>query len=144
MHINKVHRISARIVSISQPHVRPRFHRMKARGKASAKVEFGAKTAVSLIDGISFVDRISWDAYNESEDLKNQIEHYRKRFGHDPESVHADKIYRTRENRRYCKERGIRLSGPALGRQKNRRKKTPQRLQLKRGCIAKMRSTGSR
>lgn len=28
------------------------------------------------------------------------------------------KIYRNRENIRYCKERGIRLSGPALGRPK--------------------------
>ena len=28
----------------------------------------------------------------------------------------ADKIYRNRENLSYCKERGIRLSGPALGR----------------------------
>lgn len=115
MSINKVHRISDRIVSISQPHVRP-----IVRGKAGAKVEFGAKVSVSLIDGISFVDRISWDAYNESEDLKIQIEDYHKRFGHYPESVHADKIYRTRDNLRYCKEKGIRLSGPALGRPKKR------------------------
>jgi len=115
MYINKVHRISDRIVSISQPHVRP-----IVRGKAGAKVEFGAKVSVSLIDGISFVDRISWDAYNESGDLKNQIEGYRKRFGYYPESVHADKIYLTRDNRRYCKDKGIRLSGPALGRPKKR------------------------
>ena len=115
MHINKIHRISDRIVSISQPHVRP-----IVRGKAGAKVEFGAKVSVSLIDGISFVDRISWDAYNESEDLKIQIERYRKRYGHYPESVHADKIYRTRDNLRYCKDKGIRLSGPALGRPKKR------------------------
>lgn len=113
MHINKSHRISDRIVSLSQPHVRP-----IVRGKAGAKVEFGAKISVSLIDGISFVDRISWDAYNESKDLKGQIEGYRKRFGYDPESVHADKIYLTRDNRRYCKDKGIRLSGPALGRPK--------------------------
>uniref|UniRef100_UPI00403E7050 transposase n=1 Tax=Microcoleus sp. TaxID=44472 RepID=UPI00403E7050 len=33
-----------------------------------------------------------------------------------PESVHADRIYRTRENRAWCKERGIRISGPPLGR----------------------------
>jgi len=107
MYINKIHRISDRIVSISQPHVRP-----IVRGKAGAK-------SVSLIDGISFVDRISWDAYNESEDLKVEIEDYRKRFGHYPESVHADKIYKTRDKGRYCKEKGIRLSGSALGRPKN-------------------------
>jgi hypothetical protein len=33
-----------------------------------------------------------------------------------PESVHVDKIYRTRENRAWCKERGIRISGSPLGR----------------------------
>jgi len=113
MHMAKVHRIEHRIVSISQPHVRP-----IVRGKAGAKVEFGAKVSLSLIDGISFVDRISWEAYNESSDLKTQVERYRKRFGHYPESVHADKIYRTRENHSYCKAKGIRLSGPALGRPK--------------------------
>ncbi|MFQ5652455.1 MAG: IS5 family transposase [bacterium] len=113
MHLFKVHRVDHRIVSIAQPHVRP-----IVRGKAGAKVEFGAKVSLSLIDGISFVDRISWDAYNESSDLKTQIERYRKRFGHYPESVHADQIYRTRANRRYCKDKGIRLSGKALGRPK--------------------------
>ena len=30
--------------------------------------------------------------------------------------MHEDKIYRTRENRRYCDSKGIRLSGPPMGR----------------------------
>ncbi|MQN01730.1 MAG: transposase [bacterium LCO1.1] len=38
------------------------------------------------------------------------------RTGHYPERVLADQIYRTRENRKFCKENGIRLSGPKLGR----------------------------
>ncbi len=105
--------MSDRIVSISQPHVRP-----IVRGKARSNVEFGAKISVSLVNGFSFVDRISWDNYNESSDLISQIESYRDRFGYYPESVHADQIYRTRKNRRYCKEKGIRLSGPPLGRPK--------------------------
>ena len=50
--------------------------------------------------------------------LIDQIKSYHKRFGYYPESVHADKIYRTRDNRHYCKVRGIRLSGPPLGRPK--------------------------
>ena len=37
-------------------------------------------------------------------------------FGYYPNRVLADQIYRTRENRNYCKEHGIRLSGPKLGR----------------------------
>ena len=39
-------------------------------------------------------------------------------FGYYPEAVLADKIYQTRENRRYCKALGIRLSGPPLGRKR--------------------------
>jgi hypothetical protein len=111
MYTHRCHRIADRVVSISQPHVRP-----IVRGKAGCPVEFGAKISVSLVDGVSFVDRISWDAYNESLDLVQQIDAYRRRFGHDPASVHVDQIYRTRENRRDCASRGIRLSGPPLGR----------------------------
>jgi len=111
MYTHRCHRIADRLVSLSQPHVRP-----IVRGKAGTPVEFGAKISVSLVDGVSFVDRISWDAYNESMDLVQQIEAFRCRFGHDPASVHVDQIYRTRENRRYCDSKGIRLSGPPLGR----------------------------
>ena len=64
------------------------------------------------------MDKLSWDAYNESADLPAQIETYKERFGYYPSSVHADTIYRTRENRKYCKDRGIRLSGKPLGRPK--------------------------
>jgi len=111
MHDHRERRIDDRIVSVSQPHVRP-----IKRGKAGAATEFGAKVSLSLINGFSFVDRISWDAYNESGDLIGQIEAYRQRFEYFPESVHADQIYRNRGNRKYCKKYGIRLSGPPLGR----------------------------
>ena len=104
-------KIENRIVSISQPHIRP-----IVRGKASAKTEFGAKLSAGLADGYVFLDRVSWDSYNESEDLPGQVERYKERFGFYPESVHADQIYRNRKNRAFCKEKGIRLSGPALGR----------------------------
>ena len=46
------------------------------------------------------------------------IERYKNRTGHYPERVLADKIYRNRENLRFCKSLGIKLSGPALGRPK--------------------------
>lgn len=36
--------------------------------------------------------------------------------GYYPASVHADQIYRTRANRDYCRQRGIRLGGKPLGR----------------------------
>lgn len=111
MYDQQTQRVDDRIVSIHQPHVRP-----IKRGKAGRDTEFGAKLSVSVVNGFSFVDRLSWNSYNESQDLIGQIETYQQRFGCYPESVHADKIYRTRENRAYCKERGIRMSGPPLGR----------------------------
>lgn len=111
MYTHRCHRIADRLVSLSQPHVRP-----IVRGKAGCPVEFGAKISVSLVEGVSFVDRIRWDAYNESLDLVGQIEAYRRRFGHYPASVHVDQIYRTRANRQFCHSKGIRLSGPPLGR----------------------------
>lgn len=46
------------------------------------------------------------------------MEDYYRRFGVYPEAVLADRIYQTRANRSYCKELGIRLAGPALGRKK--------------------------
>jgi len=113
MYENHTHKMADRIVSISQPHIRP-----IVRGKAKSNVEFGAKVSLSLIEGFGFVDNISWDNYNESGDLIEQIKKYHKLFGFYPESVHADQIYRNRENRQYCKKYGIRLSGPPLGRPK--------------------------
>lgn len=111
MYQKKSRRVDDRIVSISQPHVRP-----IKRGKAGRDTEFGAKLSVSVVDGFSFVDRLSWDNFNEGGDLIEQLEAYHRRFGCYPQSVHVDQIYRTRANRAYCKARGIRMSGPPLGR----------------------------
>jgi IS5 family transposase len=111
MYETDTRRVDDRIVSVSQPHVRP-----IKRGKAGRDTEFGAKLSLSVIDGFSFVDHLSWNSYNESLDLVEQIETFRRRFGFYPESVHVDQIYRTRSNRAYCKQHGIRISGPPLGR----------------------------
>ena len=108
---NKTQSVPQRIVSLTQPHIRP-----IVRGKAGKPIEFGAKLSVSCVDNYIFLDRISWENFNESCHLKEEVEKYREMFGYYPESVHVDKIYRTRENRNWCKERGIRISGPKLGR----------------------------
>ena len=84
MYRNKVNKVDSRIVSISLPHIRP-----IVRGKAGKNVEFGAKISLSLSDGFSFVDHLSWDNFNESKDLIFQIEKYKERFGYYPESVHC-------------------------------------------------------
>ena len=103
-------RIDDRIVSLSQPWVRP-----IVRGKQNAPVEFGAKVGMSDIDGFLRIEHLSWDAFNECHTLRDSVEAYRKAYGHYPERVLAETIYRTRDNLRYCKERGIHLNGPRLG-----------------------------
>lgn len=113
MYDTRSHRIDDRIVSISQPHVRP-----IQRGKAKAKTEFGAKFVYSLVGGYVFNEQISWNNFNEATLLQDQIRKFRERFGCWPKSVHADRIYRNLDNRKFCQANGIRMSGPALGRPK--------------------------
>ncbi|NOY75560.1 MAG: hypothetical protein GXP32_07180 [Kiritimatiellaeota bacterium] len=61
------HSVKEKIVGISQPWICP-----IVRGKASADIEFGAKLSISLVDGVARVDRLSWDAYNESRILSRR------------------------------------------------------------------------
>ncbi len=111
MYENESNRIDDRIVSITQPHVRP-----IVRGKVGKPVEFGAKLSVSCFDEYVFLDYARWDNFNESGDFQKQVEEYKNYTGYYPDSVHVDKIYRTKANRAWCKERGIRISGSPLGR----------------------------
>jgi len=114
MYKNNVHSVKDRIVSISQPYIRP-----IVRGKAKSPVEFGAKLDMSVDErGMARLERLSFDAYNEADVLVSTIENYRNRTGHYPEKVLVDQIYRNRSNRAFCKSKGIRISGPALGRPK--------------------------
>lgn len=111
MYDQKVHQCPDRIVSVFQPHVRP-----MVRGKSKAKVEFGSKIGVSVVKGYTFLDRFSWDAYNESTDLKDHVAKYIERFGCLPVKCYADKIYMNRENRKWLKDHAIHAAGKPLGR----------------------------
>lgn len=108
---DRTHQVEHRIVSIHEPHVRP-----IVRGKARAKTEFGAKIHLSLVDGFSFLDTISWDAFNEGSHLSAYVEGYRTRFGFYPAKVLADMLYCSRENRKWLKAKGIKLAAKPLGR----------------------------
>lgn len=114
MYDNKVHRVEDRIVSVTQPHIRP-----IVRGKAKAPVEFGAKYDVSIDEkGHARLEMIDFNPYNEGGVLQDALMMYFERTGHFPQRVLVDQIYRTRENIAFCKEHGIRISGPKLGRPK--------------------------
>ena len=101
----------SRIVSLAQPHIRPIF-----RGKANTSYELGAKVSLSVENSFVMLHESRFENFNESADLIGQIHEYRRRKEHWPSSVHADQIYRTRKNLEFCRQNGIRLSGPPLGR----------------------------
>jgi transposase, IS5 family len=111
MYLGRKHQVANRIISIHQPHVRP-----IVRGKSRSQTEFGSKIHLSMVDGYCFLDQISWDAFNEGSYLTKYVENYKTRFGFYPAKVLADKLYCTRENRKWLKERGIKLAAKPLGR----------------------------
>jgi hypothetical protein len=112
MYQTQTHSVEQRIVSFSQPWLRP-----IVRGKLKATVEFGVKLDMS-VDHHGFVrfEKTSFEAYNESSVLIDAIRRFHDREGHFPARVLVDKIYRNRKNIKYCKDRGIRIMGDALGR----------------------------
>ena len=123
---SNTHSVEDRIVSLSQPWIRP-----IVRGKSKTPTEFGAKISISVVNGYTFVDKISFDAYNEGDydEFVSAVEKYHERFGYYPERILADKIYRSRKNRGFCKTHGIKISGPKLGKPgKNRKKEIRQEL----------------
>ena len=94
--------VKHRIVSIDRPYIRP-----IVRGKENKRVEFGAKVNNIQIDGISFIEHHSFEAFNEGTRLKECIEYQQELIGTKVTRVGADTIYANNENRRYCTENGI-------------------------------------
>ena len=94
--------IKHRIVSIDRPYIRP-----IVRGKENKRVEFGAKVNNIQIDGISFIEHHSFEAFNEGVKLKKCIEYQQELTGVKVARVGADTIYANNENRRFCTENGI-------------------------------------
>ncbi len=76
MYDRRSRRCDDRIVSLHQPWVRP-----IVRGKANVATEFGAKLTATVVDGFAEVMSLSWDAYNESQDLGKAAEQYKERNG---------------------------------------------------------------
>ena len=117
MYDEKSNQCDNRIVSVSQPHVRP-----IVRGKQGKAVEFGSKLGLSLANGFVTNETLSWDAYNESSDLIVQATAYKALYGYYPELIQVDKIYGTNQNRNWCRERGIRMTVSQKGKPKEKSK----------------------
>lgn len=107
----KTHTCENRIVSLRQPYVRP-----IVRGKAGRRFEFGQKLSFNVVNGYTFIEKQSFDNFNEGVGLIESVERYKTLYGCYPEVIQADQIYRNRDNLKFCKKWGIRLSGPRLGR----------------------------
>jgi transposase, IS5 family len=88
MYQNQKHYIEDHIVNSTQSHVRP-FVRGKA--KAKAKVVFGAKIAISIMNGYA-VGKKQWDNFNEGTAIIDSVAAYKTRFGFYPKAVLADNL----------------------------------------------------
>ena len=97
--------IPNRIVSVSKPYVRP-----IVRGKETKNVEFGAKCNNILVDGISFIEKLSFNAFNEGARLPHCIKMHRRLFGMDAKKIGGDTSYAGTANRDLCKELKIQTS----------------------------------
>jgi hypothetical protein len=90
------HSVPDRIVSISKSYIRP-----IVRGKEVKKVEFGAKVNMIQVDGINFIEHLSFDAFNEGPRLIDSVRYSRTLFGKITH-IAADDIYATNANRKWC------------------------------------------
>ena len=83
-----------RIVSLSKNYLRP-----IVRGKEIKGTEFGAKVNKLQIDGINFIQKISFDNFNEGTQFKNTIYKAQGLTKTKVKVVGADAIYATNKNR---------------------------------------------
>jgi hypothetical protein len=90
-----------RLVSISKSYIRP-----IVRGKEAKKVEFGAKVNMIQIDGINFIEHLSYKPFNEGTRYVSSIWYGRELFGKITHTA-LDKIYATNKNRKYSNRQKI-------------------------------------
>ncbi len=91
-----------RIVSLHKEYVRP-----IVRGKEIRNVEFGAKVNKIQIDGINFIETLSFNAFNEGVRFKQCIHKAERLTLSEIKIVGADAIFATNENRRFATKQGI-------------------------------------
>lgn len=104
-------KVSNRIVSIDKHYIRP-----IVRGKEIKAVEFGAKVNTIQIDGISFIEHISFKAFNEGIRLQNCIHLQQQLTKVRVRALAADSIYANNVNRKFCTKYHISTSFKRKGR----------------------------
>lgn len=121
-----------RIVSIHKDYLRP-----IVRGKEIKSVEFGAKVNKLQIDGINFIQKISFDNFNEGTQFKNTIYKAQGLTKTKVKIAGADAIYATNKNRIFATNQQIRTDFKPKGKPSKHRK---QQVQLAK-IITKERAT---
>ncbi len=121
-----------RIVSISKNYLRP-----IVRGKEIKRVEFGAKVNKLQIDGVNFIQHITFDAFNEGTQLENTIRKAQQLTKTKVKSLGADAIYATNANRKYVTKHEIKTDF----RPKGKKPKDHKQQQALRQVISKERAT---
>ena len=103
--------VKDRIVSIDKSYIRP-----IVRGKETKRVEFGAKVNLLQVDGINFIEHLSFDAFNEGTRLISSVWLAQTLFNTKVRMLGGDKIYGTNANRKFCSQNGIITSFVRKGR----------------------------
>ena len=124
--------IPNRIVSVNKPYVRP-----IVRGKEARNVEFEAKCNNILVDGISFIEKLSFNAFNEGTRLPHCIKMHKRLFGVDVKKIGGDASYAGNTNRELCTSNGIHTSFV----QKGKRAKEKREKDFVREDLARVRAT---
>src|SRR6266540_979366 len=76
IYFGKESKIPNRIVSLHKPYVRP-----IVRGKETKPVEFGAKVNKLQVNGVSFIEHLSFDAFNEGTRFTSSVNMQKRYFG---------------------------------------------------------------
>jgi transposase, IS5 family len=124
--------VPQRIVSLYKPYLRP-----IVRGKENKRVEFGAKVHMSQVDGINFIEHLSFEAFHEGRRLWRSVFKHRQHFG-SLRQYGGDQIYASNANRRFLKKRGIATCFKKKGRDA---KDTARQASQMRSILGKERAT---
>jgi hypothetical protein len=120
------------IVSIDKSYLHP-----IVRGKETKSVEFGAKVNMIQIDGINFIEHLSFSAFHEGNRLPECVTRQQKMFNRKVSLLAADSIYATNINRKYCSKRRI-ITGFV---RKGRAGQDEEQLKLMRSLLSRERAT---
>ena len=124
--------VKDRIVSIDKSYIHP-----IVRGKETKSVEFGAKVNMIQVDGINFIEHLSFSAFHEGIRLPECVYKQQKLFNRRVSLPAADSIYATNANRKFCTKRGITTSFVRKG----RAGKDEDQIKPMRSALSKERST---